>query len=369
MIQKRLAKIINFRVYTTKWYCFEPSEANKIQKSNPLVLNNFPETGCTLTCHFGKIPESIINLKYSIDAYGLKKKKEIFSQSKSKEFRLEEFIAELKSDPDYLPRYAWATSIVIEMIINPHELGMIDENGNIVTSEAFRFFRESYEKIIYSEVFDKILLVFVTEMDPILFDELLISEMALLIDDKIIVAFPKTMETQAEGYQYCNGKAFNKERLLSLMQKVHTSDNNWLSNIAHWRISMLIEKDPWKKFYLGFICLEMLTHRAFKKIITQNKFDVMMKTGQHFDKSVKMPFADFIPKENECRKLPLLMKFSLVAGVLNPKKYETDVTDFKICKDFRDKMSHEGIYEKDIPPLEKLDNILNYYLRVALENI
>lgn len=372
MTQEQLTKIISLRVYTTKWYSYEPSAYNKIKKQNPLSLENFPEMGCKLSCYFGEIPEPIINLKYSIDGYGLKRKKEMtyrFSQSKSKEFPLEDCIAEIRSNPDYLPRYTWATTIVIEKLINPHEFGMIDENGNISTFEAHQYFRESYEKLTYTEVFDKILLAFMTEMEPILFDELIISEMALLIDDKIIVAFPKNMETQAEGYQYCDGEAINTDKISSLVQKMNTSNHNWLSNIAHWRISMLIEKDPWKKFYLGFIGLEMLTHKSFKKIVTQNKFDVIMKTGQIFDKSVKMPFADFIPTESECRKLPLMMKFSLVVGVLNPLNYEKDVTDFKECKEFRDKMSHEGIYEQDRPPLEKLEKLLDFYLQATLKSI
>ena len=63
------------------------------------------------------------------------------------------------------------------------------------------------------------------------------------------------------------------------------------------------------------------------------------------------------------------MKFSLVAGVLNPKNSEKDISDFKDCKDFRDKMSHEGIREGDSPPLAKLDDLLDFYLRTILEKL
>ena len=372
MNQERKVRIINFRVYSTKWYCYEPSAYDKIMKSNPLFLDNFPEKGCTLNCYFGKIPENFINLKYSIDGFGLKKKKEMtyrFSQSKSKEFPLEDCITEIKSNSDYLSSYNWATTIAIEKIINPCEFGMQDKNGKVSTFEAYRFFRESYDRLTFSEVFDKILLSLLTEMESILFDELLISEIALLINDDIIVAFPKNMGTQREGYQYCEGKSIDNDKISSLIQKIHAPTNNWLGNIAHWRISMLIEKDPWKRFYFGFICLEMLTHKTFKKIVAHNKFDVIMETGQIFDKSVKMPFSYFIPNENECRKLPLMMKFSLIAGVLNPTNYVQDVSDFKECKDFRDKMSHEGIYEKDGPPLDKLNALLDFYLQTILKNI
>lgn len=307
-------------------------------------------------------------MKYSIDGYGLKRKAEIFSHAKSNE-SLEEFIVELKADPDYFPRYNWAISIVIEKHINLHELKMVDDDGKANNYEIHRHFRESYKKLAFSDAFDKILLAFLTEMEPILFDELLISEMALLIDDEIAIAFPENMGTKREGYTYCEGKAFNKEKISSLIQKMNAPKNNWLGNISHWRTSMLTEKDLWKKFNFGFICLEMFTHKSFKSILAQNKFDVIMKNGPHLNKSVKMPFGDFVPKESDCRKLPLLMKFSLVAGVLNPKNYEKDISDFTECKDFRDKMSHEGIREGDSPPLTKLDALLDFYLQTIMEKI
>jgi len=371
MNPEKLARIINLKVYTTQWYCYEPTASHKVISSNPLIIENFPEKNSTLNCYFGQIPESVINLKYSIDGFGLKKKKEMmyyFSQKKKKEFVLEDCISEIKSNPDYLPRYTWATTIMIEKKINPREFGILDENGKINTSEAYRYFREHYSQLTFSKAFDNILLSFMTEMESVLFDELLISEMALLIDDEIIVAFPKNMATQQEGFQYCDRKTINKDRISSLIQKINFPTNKWIDSIAHWRISMLIEKDPWKKFYFGFICLEILTHKIFKRIIAQNKFDVIMNRGQHFNKFVKIPFSNFIPDENECRKLPLLMKFSLIAGVLNPINHENDAADFKDCKRIRDEMSH-GTYESDNPPLEKLDSLLDFYLQMTLKTI
>lgn len=372
MNQEPVARIINVRVYSTRWYCYEPSASNRIRKSNPLVLDNFPETECTINCYFGEIPESVINLKYSIDGFGLKRKKEMisrYSQNKPKEFPLEDCIAEIKSISDYLQKYAWATTIVIEKRINPRELKMIDDNGKISFYESHRYFRKSYDESAYSGLFDKIILSFLTEMNPILFDELLISETALLIDGEIVVAFPKTMAQPAVGFQYCEGKTINLKKISSSIKKSTSPSTNWLGNIAHWRISMLTEKDPWKKFYLGFICLEMLTHKTYKKIYNQNEFDVIMRHGQLFNKAVKMPFADFIPKETECRKLPLMMKFSLIAGVLNPKNCLEDISDFKDCKNFRDKMSHEGVHERDKLPLDKLDSLLDFYLGAILKQI
>lgn len=358
MSDKRHAKIVNFRIYSTKLYSYEYFECEKIVRRCPLFLNDFPEKGCTLTCYFGQIPESIVNLKYSIDGYGLKRKNEIFSQSK-KSKKLEEYIAELRSNPEYFPRSVWATTIVIEKKINPYEFKMIDENGNISTFETHRYLRESYKNLTFSEIFDKIVLSFMTEMEQILFDELIISEMALLIDDEIAVAFPENMGTQQEGWQYCDGKAFDKEKISALVQKINSLHYIWLSNVAHWRVSMVMEKDQLRKFYFGFICLEILTNELSKEIV---------KTGSILEKTFKTQPVK-IPNGREYKNMPLLKRFSLIAEIFNPRGLKTDCANFADCKKFRNKMSHEGIYEGENPPLEKLDALLDFYLLELLRNI
>ncbi len=371
MNQKKLAKIINLKVYTTQWYCYEPSAYKKIIKSNPLIIDNFPENNSTLKCYFGQIPEYVLNFKYSIDGFGLKKKKEMMyhlSNKKRKEFVLEDCISEIKSNSNYLSGYNWATTIVIEKMINPSEFGILDKDEKIITYAAYRYFREHYSELTYSNVFDNVLLSFMAEMEPVLFDELLISDMALLIDDEIVVAFPKNMATEKEGYQYSDRKSIDNDKISYLIQKINSPTNNWINSIAHLRTSMLIEKDPWKKFYLGFVCLEQLTHKSFKKIITHNKFDVTMNTGQLFNEKVKIPFDAFIPDESECRKLPLIMKFSLISGVLNPTNYESDIADFIMCKKIRDEMSH-STYKDIEPPFEKLEVLLDLYLKMTLDTI
>jgi hypothetical protein len=369
MDQIRQAKIVNLCIYSTKWYCYEPSACHKIMRDGPLIIDNFPKPGCKLTCYFGEIPEYFVNLKYSIDGYGLKRRDEIFTQRPHKK-KTEDYIAELKSDPNYFPRYTWATSIAIEKPIDLIKQGMIGENGKINISKAHEYMRKSYAEVTYSEVFDKIILAFSTEMEPIFFDEVLLSEIALLIDNEIVVAYPKNMATHEEGWQCYEGDIFNKDRISSLIRKLNTPNCKWLGNIAHWRSSMMIERDPWKKFYFGFICLEMLIHKSFKNILSQNQFDVIMNSeSQHFNKTVKMPFEGFVPTESDCRKLPLMMKFTLVSGVLNPKSCRADIAAFKDCKDFRDKMSHEGIYKRDKLPIEKLEALLDFYLRTILKKM
>lgn len=358
MSQERRAKIINFRVYSTIWYSYDFSEYEKIKKQGPLILNDFPDNGWTLTCYFGPIPDSIQDLKYAIDGYGLKRKSEIFSHSQPKK-NIGEYIAALKADPEYFLRSVWATTIVIEKPINPDEFRMIKENGDIDGFEIHRYFRDNYEKLTFSKVFNKTVLSCLAEMEQVLFDELIISEMALLIDDVIAVAFPKNMGTRQEGWQSCDGKPFDKKKISALMQNANSVNLTWFDNVAHWRVSMVMEKDQLRKFYFGFICLEILTNELSKEIVN---------TCSILGNPAKIS-PDKIPSEDRFKKMDLWKKFFFIAELLNPKGSEKDQDDFKICKDFRNKMSHEGIYDGQKPPLEKLDALLDFYLFILLKNI
>lgn len=356
MTQERQAKIINFRVYSTKWYSYDFLECEKIVKAGPLFLDDFPEKGFSLSCYFGQIPDFIENLKYSIDGYGLKRKSEIFSKSKPKK-QLNNYIDDLKSIPDYFPRSVWATTIVIEKQIDPHKFRMINENGNISTYETHRYFRESYDTRTFDEVFDKTILSCLTEMKQVLFDELIISEKALLIDGEIAVAFPRNMGTQREGWQCYNGKVFDKQKISAIVQNSNSLKYKWLDNAAHWRVSMVMEKDRLKKFYFGFICLELLTNELSNEIVN---------SGSILGKSISTP-----PKisKSKYKDMTLWTRFSLISEILNPTGFQKDRNDFEVCKKFRNKMSHEGIHEDENPPLETLDGLLDSYLLNILKDI
>lgn len=373
-IKKKKAKVISFRIYATKRYCYNtnnPSTAKNIKDLNPLFIDNFPEKGCKLNCYFGKVPEHIIKLKYSIDGLGLKIKKELrnrYSKSKQNAVSLEDCISEVESTSNDFQGYCWFNTIVIEKAINPYNYGMISENGEFCSYEAHRYFRESYKELNYSEIFDKISLCLLTEIEPAFFDELLFSEVALIIDDTNIIAVPKNLDP-AEGYQFCENELINKDKIISLIEKMNLSSNNWLNTIAHSRTAMLIEKDPWKKYLLGFVCLEVITHKAFKRISAKNSFEVKMRAGNLLDDKVSMPFLDFIPKDDNCRKLPPTMKFSLVAGVLNPENSSEDISAFKKCKEIRDEMSHGVIHSNGELPFEKLENLLEFYSHEILKLI
>lgn len=361
-------KVISFRVYANKFYSynlFNPSIAKNIEDNNPVFIDNFPDKGCELYCYFGKVPKHIIKLKYSIDGLGLYRKRNLFNpvmDSTRTEVSLGDCIAEVESTSNYFEGYCWFITIVIEKMIDPQVSGITDENGGTCPNKAHHYLRRMYKEFGYSEIFDMISFCLLTEIKPSFLDELLISEVAMVFDNNI-VAFPRNMATQAEGYQFCDSESINKNKIISWIEKVNLPNNKkWLEPVARLRMSMLTEKDPWKRYYLGFVCLEVLTHRCFEKILAGNSFDVVMSKGHLSCDKTRIPLPNFISVDGKTSKIPLSMKFSLVAGVFNPEHFSEDISAFNECKKIRNKMSHGEIHSKEELPCDVLKNLLDFYL-------
>src|SRR5690606_36024913 len=125
-------------------------------------------------------------------------------------------------------------------------------------------------------------------------------------------------------------KKIDTKEVKERINKIVSSRNNWINSIIHWYLSMLNEKDKWKKFYFGFVFLEIMTHKIFEKIYDGDLFDVLKKINGGYDKFTRIPISDII--SDDANRVTLMAKFSFVAGVLHPGNYSNDVSNFKTCK-------------------------------------
>jgi hypothetical protein len=129
---------------------------------------------------------------------------------------------------------------------------------------------------------------------------------------------------------------------------------------------MIREEDKWKKFYFGFVCLEILTKKICKRILQDNQFDIRLKNSEGYDKFVKIPISDIIPEDTN--RMSIAAQFSFVAGMLNPEKYSNDVSIFIKCKKARDTMSHDEIISVEELPIAELGILLDTYIQKMMTN-
>jgi translation initiation factor 2 beta subunit (eIF-2beta)/eIF-5 len=375
-------KIFYYRIYATNDYFYDPNDSNTIKPLHPLIINDYPEKDWNFTCYFGEVPEKIMNLHYSIRGFGLFCVR-MFGQendtTKTGPEQMEECIRKIKSQSTFFKEFKWYTIEILERDIDilncnlfENPPGMVrgkDEKisykiKNFSSANVLQLLSQENKKMNFSEFFDRVSFCLTSEIPSVFFRKFVDSGYGLLVNETLVICQPKIEMTG----ELSVGKKFqdlNQEKISSILKQKGTTQNKWLNNIAHSYMAMLREKDRWKKFYFGFICLEILTHKIFKKIYHDYKLDVHLKNGEGYDKSVRIPISDIIP--DDINRIKLAEKFAFVAGMLNPDNYSDDRLIFMKCKKARDEMSHGEKIPIEELPVNELQSLLDNYIQIMIK--
>lgn len=354
------AKIVVFRIYATNTYYRDPENSNEIIPLEPLCINAFPEDGYKIKCYFGKVPEDIISGKERVDGIDLIRFKATFGNSvdmsKSSEELLKDSIAEIRLHTDRFTKYQWYTTLVIEKKIDIHEY----EKLNLDTSAEYQKFLDLFinglKEFQYTEIFDKVAFCLLKEFDNSFFSEQLVENYFFVVNETIFFRNPGIFSGVGDlsvGKKY---ELIDYDQLISVMREA--LPNKLLGKIVHWRMAMLNENDKLKKYFFGFFCMEILTNETFK-IFEKKQSDIRLKKNEGCDKTIITPLFDI--NFEETNRMTLAMRFSFVAGILNPENYSDDVDDFNKCKKVRDNISHGGIVKINELPFNELNHLLDCY--------
>jgi len=383
-------KMLCYRVYATNDCFSDPDDSNKIKPLSPLIINDYPDKDWKFTCFFGEVPDEIKQAHYSVKGFGIlciQSLGNVVDNTKTAEEHLKECIFKMKSESTVFTDYKWYTVEVFEKdvdiskvdVFNPNS-EMAEDNSSDSTSddtvfdrnfvypfakeklyggELLNFLAREKEKINFPELFDKITLCLTIEIPTYFFTKVADEGCVLVINGTNVVGKPK-FKTSLDLCVNKQHKCLDQEKITSLIKQKGSGQNKWLNRVSHWYMAMIREEDKWKKFYFSFVCLEILTHKIFKKI-DQDQFDVHLKNSDGYDKLVKIPISDILPEDTN--RLTIAAKFSFVASMLNREKYSDDRLIFKKCKDARDKISHGDIISIEELPVGELGTLLDVYIR------
>jgi hypothetical protein len=353
-------KMLCYRVYATNNYFSDPKDINKIKPFEPLIINDFPAKEWKSKCYFGNVPEEIIHFNYSVHGTGLLFLEILgntLDNTKTGQEQLEDCISKVRSTSTLFTEYRWYTTIVIEKDVDVHEYRLGDSDNGYQTQKKLNFLTKDMEKINFSEIFNKVAFCLTKEIDGDYFSKPIIENCLFVINGTDVIGRPH-LSMYGNLPKIINCKSIDPTYLVSLIKRLGHHPNKRLNTIAYWRMAMLNERDKWKKYYFGFLCLENLTHTAFELLFMQNQFDLYLERSNEYDRSIITPLLDEDPEENE---LKLTNEFYYVVGVLNPNKYSDDVTKFKKCYDRRNKLSHGKVLKVNELPFNELNSILDFY--------
>jgi len=385
-------KMICYRIYGTN-DCFSknPQDPKIISPLSPLRIDDFPDKDWKLTCFFGEIPDEIKYVHHSVKGFGLLCIQLIgnaVDNTKTAQEQLKECIQKVKDDSTIFTKYKWYTIEVFEKdfdiqnceISEYYSDAMKDKISSFLAKEPV--FNKNFiyptakeklfggdlliplemekEKRKFTELFNKVTICLMTEVPNYFFLKLMEEGCAFIINGIHVVGKPH-LTSSAELNVTKHHKTLNQDKLISLIKQNGPFQNIWLNSVSHWYLAMLKEEDMWKKFYFGFVGLEILTHKVFKKIIKDGQFDVHLKKSDEYDKSIKIPVSDIIPEDTS--RMTIAAKFSFVAGVLNPENYSSDRLIFQKCKETRDKISHGETIKIEELPINELTTLLDFYIQ------
>jgi len=384
----RSLKMVYYRIYGTNDFFSDPDDSTKIKPLTPVIINDFPDKKWKFSCFLGEVPEDIKNAFYSTQGLGLLCISSLVNSAdgtKTVQELMETCTQKCKSENPIFSKYKWYTVEVFEKeyIVTDKKFiisldaerkspnisaqeSLFDKNfvypfakEHLLFGDLLPFLSKERERDNLSDLFNKFTLCLTTEIPYHFFNKIAAEGCVFVVNGSLILGKPK-FESYLEIAVNKKYKKIDENKIISLIKKKVTTQNKDLTSISHWYLMMLREEDKWKKFYFGFICLEILTHKLSSKILIENQFDVCLKRETGYDNLVKIPISDVLPEERN--RITLASKFSVVAGMLNPEKYSDDVSIFKNCKAVRDKMSHGEMVTEEELPVAELGNLLNSYI-------
>jgi len=362
----KLAKIVSFRIYATNNYYCDPENSNEIKSLELHTIDNFPGNEWRLKYYFGKVPEDIIYAKNRLDGFSLVSLKALtnsLDKNKTGKEQLEDCIVEIQSNSDFFTKYKWYTTLVIEKSINPFEYGIIDPNGEFNSLKFLDYLTKINDKINFSEIFNKVAFCLMDEIDNCLFLKPLVENSLFISLGTDVIGRPN-LSMHGEVSKIIQYKSLDQEHLISKIEKIGNSENEWLNFIVYWRIAMLKENDRWKKFIFGFLCLENLTHRLFEIIFEKTKYEKFCEENEEYHNSIITPLLDSDPN---IKRLPLATEFSYIVGTINPDRYSDNIEKFEKCRCIRNGLSHGSLTQTVELPFNELNSLLDFYTGEVLK--
>jgi hypothetical protein len=138
------------------------------------------------------------------------------------------------------------------------------------------------------------------------------------------------------------------------------ADREWILTPIHWYLESLKEKDPWKKFLWSFWALEVLSKKYIDKY--HGKFSKASDVPEETQSKLQRVGMDFEALKKEERYLPLSGKFGIMALDLSPDTAEADIKEFIDLNEKRSKLSHGGIKDSSMLPIEPILRYLKKYV-------
>jgi hypothetical protein len=188
----------------------------------------------------------------------------------------------------------------------------------------------------------------------------------LTVEGRERVLFMPRFDMQASGVVIRAMENFPLQVLKDRLSDLEQHGRTWrtrLATAAYWYAAMLETDDDWKRFYWGFVGLEVLVSKLAAHV-RQDALGALRMTGEERESVPQAVLAELVWEQ---QRMPLASRFALVASYLSPGTAEQDTSEFRRAQDVRDKLSHGERVGANRLPTDAVRDLLQRYYELALQ--
>lgn len=336
----------------------------------PLTYTGFPTADWSASVDFGPVPDEVIEAERGRRAIGCEMLHGLFGAVDAPGGAPAERVAAAYDEIDPAELFGdfnWYVTLAVTRTFDVAE-DSLGPGEFAFTRDAFEL--ESEALRVGREALDLLCAVVSTIVEPRLFRTLARDDRVLFYAEGrrpagVPVITPGGIDLLVTAGEESVAKLGRRLSVLGAVDLRVATQEAWLTRISHWRVQVLTETDPWKRFLWSAVGLEILTQKLYERFREQIVQRLRLEGSEGIIES-PLPIPELVWADD---RTPLLARFAYVAMALFPQSATADTDRFRTVKRARDRLAHGSLREEDELPLSEVVDLFEKYLAGALKRV
>lgn len=333
----------------------------------PLAYAGFPSPEWNASIDFGPVPAEVIEAERGRKAIGREMLRGLFGAADAPAGAPAQRVAAAYDEIDPAQLFGdfdWYVTLAVSRTRDVAS-GSLGPGDFAFTRDAFEL--ESEALHVGKQALDLLCAVASAIVDPRLFSTLVRDDRVLLYAEGrrpagVPVLTPGGFDPRVIAGDESLSRLRQRLSVLGAVDFGAATGEAWLTGISHWRVQVLTETDPWKRFLWSAVGLEILTHKLYSRFREQIDQRLRLEGSE----GLALPIPEVVwPDE----RAPLTTRFAYVAMALFPQSAASDTVQFRTVKQARDRLAHGSLREEEELPLSGAVELFGRYLEGALKHL
>lgn len=336
----------------------------------PLTFAGFPRPEWSASIDFGPVPDEVIEAERGRRAIGREMLRGLFGAADAPGEGPAERVAASYNEvepAELFGDFNWYVTLRVSRAVDVAD-DSLGPGDFAFTREASEL--ESEALNVGREALDLLCAVASAIVEPRLFSTLARDDRVLFYAEGrrpagVPVITPGGIDLLVTAGEESLAKLRRRLSVLGAVDFRAATQEAWLTRMSHWRVQVLIETDPWKRFLWSAVGLEILTQKLYERFRMPIVERLRLESSEGIIAGL-LPLSEIIWPEE---RAPLVAKFAFVAMTLFPESAADDTAHFRNVKRARDDLAHGSLREEEQLPLTQVVSLFGRYVEGALKHL